>query len=814
MRAPVAVRIVDLERPRDLDLSRDGDPYRSVLVVARRGGRPVASTVLALDDESRVSSDVLQTVFAGAHDAVEQDQELKEVGAEPTVSAVVTTCGRSGSVVATVASILACRPAALEVVVVENRPSGSTVAQALAEQFGIDERVRYVPEPRIGLSWARNAGLGVVRGEVVAFTDDDVLVDGGWIGWIARAFASEPDAACVTGLILPQDLEGAAQVRVEQFAGFGKGVQRRVHRVEKPTSPLFPYAAGEFGSGASTALRSSLARSIGGFDTTLGAGTIARGAEDLDLYVRVLLANRAIVYEPAAIVWHRHRDEPGELRRKAFGYGVSLTAMLTKQMINGHSRAILYRIPAAARFLRDPNSRKNDRKGPDYPRRYDWIERGGMCAGPLAYFVSRGRERRIDARVATSSVEPFSATWVTEVDLTAPPLELRAPGRPGWVGGGEFTRARVLVRREGEPVGLVSVPVQDGVIGASTLQATLARTRTDPDAAPAAPTLKRTLPAMGVVLCTRDRPQSLMRAIESILLAADAHTEVLVVDSAPETDATARSIAQVGDPRVRRILEPIPGLARARNRGLAEIDRDLVAFTDDDVIVDSAWLAALARGFERSDRVACVTGLVPAAELETTAQAFFEAKVKWSATLRPRLFDLGEHRGEGRLYPFTSGDIGAGANFAVRRSQLATSDNFDEALGVGTPAQGGEDLDFFARTVLAGGVIAFEPAAIVWHFHRREAASLRAQMYGYGSGLTAYAFKHVVSGSAAGHLLRDARSYRRRPSRRPRVQSRHLPASAPPGLRRAEVRGMLAGPVLYVLGRYTRARRTPVERSS
>ena len=143
---------------------------------------------------------------------------------------------------------------------------------------------------------ARNAGIAVAHGEIVAVTDDDVLVDRRWLEWIGRAFASEPDAACVTGLTLPGDLETESQVFIEQFAGFGKGFERRVFRLSTPTSPLSPFAAGEYGSGASTAIRRGVMWELGGFDRDLGAGTIARGGEDLDLFIRVLLAGHAIVY--------------------------------------------------------------------------------------------------------------------------------------------------------------------------------------------------------------------------------------------------------------------------------------------------------------------------------------------------------------------------------------------------------------------------------------------------------------------------------------------------------------------------------------
>ena len=71
--------------------------------------------------------------------------------------------------------------------------------------------------------------------------------------------------------------------------------------------------------------------------------------------------------------------------------------MITKQALDGQALAIARRVPLALRHLRDPASRKNVRKGPDYPRVFDWIERAGMVAGPLAYLRSPRHERRLAA---------------------------------------------------------------------------------------------------------------------------------------------------------------------------------------------------------------------------------------------------------------------------------------------------------------------------------------------------------------------------------------------------------------------------------
>lgn len=125
---------------------------------------------------------------------------------------------------------------------------------------------------------------------------------------------------------------------------------------------------------------------------------------------------------------------------------------------------------------------------------------------------------------------------------------------------------------------------------------------------------------------------------------------VIVVDNAAATDAASRVVAELGDARVQLVPEPRPGLSRARNRGVAEARGAVIAFTDDDVIVDPLWVRGLVRGLGRHAAVGCVTGLVTAAELETPAQHYFEHKVGWSDDCAPRLYDLGDHRLDNPLY--------------------------------------------------------------------------------------------------------------------------------------------------------------------
>ncbi|XAY05573.1 hypothetical protein DSM112329_02430 [Paraconexibacter sp. AEG42_29] len=303
-----------------------------------------------------------------------------------------------------------------------------------------------------------------------------------------------------------------------------------------------------------------------------------------------------------------------------------------------------------------------------------------------------------------------------------------------------------------------------------------------------------------VVVCTRDREASLRRTLLLILELDYPQFDVVVVDNAPRTDAARRVIAELDDARLSYVLEPVSGLSRARNCGLAHASGSIIAFTDDDVLVDRQWLAALARGFTRAPRVGCVTGIVPGAERETLAQAYFEARVQWSDRMQPALHDLGRHRpADDPFFPYSAGRFGTGANFAVSRAAADDIGTFDEALGPGVPATNADDLDYFLRTILGGWTLAYEPRAVAWHVHRREMTELEAQMRTYGKGLSAYAFKHLRTRRAIVQILPRLPRAARILLTRARSAESIDPAAA--GLVRLELRGMLGGPWGYVQGR-------------
>lgn len=398
---PVAVRPIDLDRDKGvlrLPRSHSVKPYRRLLALLRKKGQPLGWVALPVSADGEVSLEGLAERFGAAVNKRPGEPGNADFtpAADSLLSIVIATCANPQRLIASVGRLRSSVEGPFEVIAVENRPEGSTVARALEQHFPGDERIRYVEEHRRGLSWARNAGLDAAHGEIVAFTDDDVQVDMGWASAVRAAFAAMPQVDCVTGLILPLELETPAQLLDERFASFGKGFDRRTYSLNAPPSdqPLFPYTAGYFGSGANMAFRAEAIRDIGGFDRALGTGTPARGGEDLDICIRLLHSGRRLTYEPAAMVWHRHPDTFAGVRRHVFNYGVGLGAMLTKQIIVGPNRwSIISRSLQGLRYYTNPKSRKNAQRGQSFPRSLIRLERIGPLCGPVAYLASRIKAR-------------------------------------------------------------------------------------------------------------------------------------------------------------------------------------------------------------------------------------------------------------------------------------------------------------------------------------------------------------------------------------------------------------------------------------
>ena len=219
-----------------------------------------------------------------------------------------------------------CGFAAVEVVVIDNAPSDESTQQVV-QAF---PAVRYLCEPKAGLDFARNAALNAATGDYLAFLDDDVVVDRHWLEGLFDAWRSRPDAGGFTGLVLPFRLETDAQVCFETRGGFGRGFERQVFGATRFGNALHPVGSGILGAGCNMCFDRRLLLELGGFDEALDTGAPLPGGGDLDIFYRVLRAGRLMVYEPAYVVYHEHRETLPQLERQYWTWGLGFMAFLTK----------------------------------------------------------------------------------------------------------------------------------------------------------------------------------------------------------------------------------------------------------------------------------------------------------------------------------------------------------------------------------------------------------------------------------------------------------------------------------------------------
>jgi glycosyltransferase involved in cell wall biosynthesis len=122
---------------------------------------------------------------------------------DPEISVVLCTYNRSKLLTDALAALVGQTDAPrYEVVVVDNNSSDDS--RAVIDRFTSTGLVRYVFEPVQGLSHARNRGIATAAANILAFTDDDVRVEAGWVRSIARAFAEHSDVDVVGGKVDPE----------------------------------------------------------------------------------------------------------------------------------------------------------------------------------------------------------------------------------------------------------------------------------------------------------------------------------------------------------------------------------------------------------------------------------------------------------------------------------------------------------------------------------------------------------------------------------------------------------------------------------
>jgi glycosyltransferase involved in cell wall biosynthesis len=232
-------------------------------------------------------------------------------------------------------------------------------------------------------------------------------------------------------------------------------------------------------------------------------------------------------------------------------------------------------------------------------------------------------------------------------------------------------------------------------------------------------------PLVSVVVCTRNRGESIVSTLDSLLASDYPNFEIVVIDQSTN-DLTANAMTRYReDSRVRFFRSTTYGLGRARNIGMAKALSDIIVMTDDDCEVPPDWITIMAAGFDKHPQVAVVYCNVVAAPHDPKT-GFVPDYVRQGEQLMTSIRDK-------------CGPNGIGAGMAVRRSQVDTLGGFDDMLGPGAKFTAYDDVDMAMRALLRGYYVFETDRVAVVHFGFRTLAEGRdlttRNYYGIGGGL-------------------------------------------------------------------------------
>ncbi|MGZ3615844.1 MAG: glycosyltransferase [Ktedonobacteraceae bacterium] len=428
--APIRVLEIEIGQPLlPVSAKKDetGQYYRSAICLIRLHTRPLGVVSLQLED-GRISANecakiIWRTLHTEINEHLQQDglPVVSELGVKglssasvprcieerekflvdaPFVSIIVPTHDRPERITDCLHSLLSLHYPQYEIIIVDNAPSTSETRDIIEQTCHDMPQVSYVRENRPGVSCARNRGILAARGEILAFTDDDVAVDRFWLVELVKAFNFTEDVMCVTGLTVPLELETPSQILFAgnlDSRGYDSNWAFTRHIFEKRKRHIHLYKVAWFGAGASMAFRATFLRSIGGFDLALGTNGLVQSGEDIAAFFKVIMHDYKLVYEPASLGYHLPRREYENLRKQIYRDGVGATAYLTKNLLEYPQLLfdLFTKVPYDLIRNRLARSSKGEGKSTYYPKELRKLLYKGMLIGPFAYLWSRWKIRSL-----------------------------------------------------------------------------------------------------------------------------------------------------------------------------------------------------------------------------------------------------------------------------------------------------------------------------------------------------------------------------------------------------------------------------------
>jgi GT2 family glycosyltransferase len=257
----------------------------------QRGGDAVEDRDFGLTDRARHPKPALATV----RHAFEQ-APFPRTWSWPRISVVVCSYNGARTIAECLEGLARLEYPNYEVIVVDDGSTDETAS--IARRFD----VRLHRTSNRGLSAARNSGLALATGEIVAYIDDDAYPDPHWLTYLATTFLTTNDVG-VGGPNVPPPSDGPVAHAVAASPG-------------GPVHVLVSDREAEHLPGCNMAFRRSALEAIGGFDPRFRIA-----GDDVDVGWRLRDAGGTLGFSPAALVWHHRRGSLRAYLRQQMGYG-------------------------------------------------------------------------------------------------------------------------------------------------------------------------------------------------------------------------------------------------------------------------------------------------------------------------------------------------------------------------------------------------------------------------------------------------------------------------------------------------------------
>lgn len=234
------------------------------------------------------------------------------------IAVVICTHNRKRYLLEAVKSFSKIKKPKFNLIVIDS----SEIKLAKKEKKGID--LYLYDKNKKALSIKRNLAIKKMPNKIIVFTDDDCIATENWLSGLVTLL--NENVGCVTGRTIP--FEGYEKTDYEEKFSFDRiGKKFRIIKKHFGLQNLW-----RFGHGNNMAFRRGVFKDVGLFDENLGVGSSGLRGEDVDMFYRIYKKGYPIVYNPNAVILHKHLTQKEDIPWASYANGYASRLVLFKNL--------------------------------------------------------------------------------------------------------------------------------------------------------------------------------------------------------------------------------------------------------------------------------------------------------------------------------------------------------------------------------------------------------------------------------------------------------------------------------------------------